>query len=214
MKMKKMIGAFALTAALAMGTAPAFAASVGTDNDEFSENGSTEIKAKIDNVNPQVRATVPLLVTVVFGSNGHSDIIGPNPSAYKITNVGTGNIQVTEAEITDMNEYFSSEPIYNDGSDWVDENGDAVSTNAIMLTYKTDGNNTYLTTNHPLSAAKSTVVDKQYVSDALKFTAEQLAPNDELGITLGGHACFPSAISMDGKSDTLCKIKYTIAAAA
>ena len=57
MKMKKMIGAFALTAALAMGTAPAFAAQVGTDNDEFSDNGSTEIKAKVDNINPQVRAT-------------------------------------------------------------------------------------------------------------------------------------------------------------
>ena len=221
MKMKKMIGAFALTAALAMGTAPAFAASATTPDpstDAFSDNGSTEIKAKIDNINPAIRATVPLQVTVVFGGEGASDIIGPNPSAYKITNVGTGNIQVTEAEITANAAYssvFGIDAI--DTRDFSDAKGGDLSrfsSNVLSFFYTTTGNHTYLTPNHKLSQAVAGTPDSRYISNPKVFTPETLTPNQELEITLGGAAVFTSKVSQDDLTDTLCNIKYTIQAAA
>lgn len=216
MKMKKMIGAFALTAALAMGTAPAFAtvADDGSGN-AFSDSGSTEVKAKVDTVNKQVRATVPLQITVVFGATGASDITGPSSASYCIKNIGEGDIQVAEAEVTEMHSTFSNEPIYLDGNDWLDANGDPITNkNAIMFTYTTALNETYLTDGHPLSQAKSTVADKQFVENAKRFQAETIAVGDSLPITLGGKCFFTDTLTAGEQTDTLCKIKYTIQAVA
>ena len=218
MKMKKMIGAFALTAALAMGTAPAFAAQVGTDNDEFSDNGSTEIKAKVDNINPQVRATVPLQVTVVFGSNGGSDIVGPNSSAYKITNVGEGNIKLTEAEITDVNTVFTTTEMGTFGENkFKTYDGNNMEWNEITsgdhlnFTFKADTFENYLTVGHKASEAKG----KLYVENATAWPTDgiSIAKGADLPIELGGVAYFTSTFTQDNLTDTLCKIKYTIAAA-
>lgn len=214
MKMKKMVGAFALTAALAMGTAPAFAtvADDGSSN-AFSDNGSTEIKAKVDTVDKQVRATVPLQVTVVFGATGASDITGPSSDAYAITNIGEGDIKVAEAEITDMHTTFTSGVVANDGTDWVDGNGDRITSgDHIMFTYTTALNDAYLTTDHKLSASKK-MTDQVYYSSAKNFTAETIAVGEKLPITLAGKCFFTSTLSAGEQTDTLCKIKYTIASA-
>lgn len=227
MKMKKMVGALALTAALAMGTAPAFAASASTPDpatDAFSENGSTEIKAKVDNVNPAIRATVPLQVTVVFGSHEGSDIIGPNSSAYKITNVGTGNIKLTEAEITDMSSVFTSSAlnmtegankygVFNSSSfAWEKPTtGDHLNFSIAAGTFKN-----YLTTGHKASQATGAGVETQIMTDATAWPAGgiQINTGADLPITLGGVAYFNSTFTQDNLTDTLCKIKYTIASAA
>lgn len=219
MKMKKMVGALALSAALAMGTAPAFAASVDDDGtaNEFSDNGSTTVKAKVDTVIENVRATVPLQVTVVFGSQGEVEIQGPSDKSYAITNVGTGPIYVANAEITDMNNFFASEA-------W--KSGVTPSDKAMMLFYSTDGDSgvdTYLTTGHNLLAAKTGnsgpgKTEKELLTTwgktAVNYEGnEDIIPadNGKLHITLGGMAYFADQISADDFSDTLCKIKYTIA---
>ncbi len=225
MKMKKMIGAFALTAALAMGTAPAFAASATTPDpatDAFSDNGSTEIKAKVDNINPQVRATVPLQVTVVFGSNGGSDIVGPNSSAYKITNVGEGNIKLTEAEITDVNTVFTTTEMGTFGENkFKTYDGNNMEWNEITsgdhlnFTFKADTFENYLTVGHKASEAKGNAKEKLYVENATAWPAGgiSIAKGADLPIELGGVAYFTSTFTQDNLTDTLCKIKYTIASA-
>ncbi len=222
MKMKKMVGALALTAALAMGTAPAFAAQVGSDNDEFSDNGSTEIKAKVDNINPAIRATVPLQVTVVFGSNGGSDIVGPNSSAYKITNVGTGDIKVTEAEITDVNNVFTTTAMGTDGAgkyktwDSVNEEWKALdSGDHLMFVFEAGTFKNYLTDGHAASAGLANNPHTRLVPGATAWPTDGLhiAKDADLPITLGGVAYFNSTFTQDNLTDTLCKIKYTIAAA-
>lgn len=227
MKMKKMVGALALTAALAMGTAPAFAASASTPDpatDAFSENGSTEIKAKVDNVNPAIRATVPLQVTVVFGSHEGSDIIGPNSSAYKITNVGTGNIKLTEAEITDVNSVFTMSPLKTYGADKYKlydsgSRGYAFPTSGdhLVFTFKADTVSTFLTDSHKLSQASSSAADDKDVLETPSTWPTggiQINTGADLPIELGGAAYFTNTFTQDDLTDTLCKIKYTIAAAA
>lgn len=212
MKMKKMVGALALSAALAMGTAPAFAASVDDDGstNEFSDNGSTTIKAKVDVVDTNVRATVPLQVTVVFGNDGYSDIMGPSADAYKVTNIGEGDIQVSAVEITDLNNFFTSASFQKTATP---------TGKNLMFFYETQGNSTYLTTAHPAQSGKATTADKNIMQSygktakAWNAAADALGPGDELQIGLSGAAYFDEEISADDFSDTLCKIKYTIEAA-
>lgn len=227
MKMKKMVGALALSAALAMGTAPAFAtvADDGSTN-AFSDNGSTEIKAKVDKVDTAIRATVPLQVTVVFGSHEGSDILGPSASSYKITNIGTGDIKLTEAEITDMSSVFTSTPMHISGehkyqTSTVDtDNGGFIYTTPatgdhINFAFDAGTVKTYLTTGHKASQASATGTDKRVRDDATAWPTEgiAIAKGGDLPITLGGVAYFNSTLDSGELTDTLCKIKYTIAAA-
>lgn len=213
MKMKKLVGALALTAALAMGTAPAFATGTvdtdGTDN-EFSDNGSTTIKARVDAVDVNVRATVPLQVTVVFGNEGYSDIIGPSSDAYYVENIGEGDIQVSNVEITDMNSFFTSSSFQQNATP---------SGKNLMFFYETNGNCTYLTTAHPASQGKTTTADRNILTSygktakAWNAGADAMGPGDKLNISLTGAAYFDEQIAAEDFSDTLCKVKYTIEAA-
>lgn len=219
MKIQKMVGAFALTAALAMGSVPAFAAqpSVGPDSDAFSETGNTEIKATVDKYDENVRATVPLEVVVVFGPEGAQDIIGPTSGKYAIKNVGTGDIKVTNVALSETTSQFDFEGIYEEDGTWNNANGAITSGNHIMFTYTTEGNKTYLGTGHDLKdakayASKADQGDSIYVADAKAYTAEVIAAEDELNIELAGKAYFVDPIDT-GVTDMLCRITYTIAAA-
>lgn len=218
MKMKKMVGALALTAALAMGTAPAFAAGTETEN-AFSDSGSTKVKAKVDTVNKQVRATVPLQVTVVFGATGGGEITGPTADAYKVTNIGEGDIKLTNIELTNMHTTFTSSPIYFDGTDYMDLTGTAYTTgNHIMFTVQTpNGNYAYVTTNHAANAQKAIGDDKTVIEGldgtAKKWTDEAIAVGADCPITLGGLHWFKDTLASGEMSDTLCNLKVTIASA-
>ncbi len=223
MKMKKMVGAVAVAAALAMGTCvPAFAtggasASDATEN-PFSDSGNTVIKAHIDNVDKNIRATVPLNVTVVFGGQGGSDIIAPSSTDYKITNIGEGPIQVSEVEMSGVNTLFNAEGIYELDGAWYNDAGQITTGNYMMLTYKTAAMNTFLGTSHPLTAAKAKAGknnnDEDYVTGATNFSAEQIAVGSDLPIELGGKVYVSTGkISQEDLTDTLCTLKYTIAAA-
>lgn len=215
MKMKKMVGALALTAALAMGTAPAFAAPGATGESAFdkTDKGSTDIKAEVQkSLDTQIQAKVPLQVVVTFGSTGASDILGPTADMYKITNTGEDAIAVENVEVTAPKSPFTSKAIYLDGSDWSTADGAITSGNYLMFTYKTAQNNTYLTPDHSLSLAKK-VNDTAYAGpDAANFTKETIAKGGSLGIDFAGKAYFTQTISASDVSDTLCQVKYTIGA--
>lgn len=105
MKLTKMAGAFALTAALAMGTVPAFAAASAeatTDKtfDEINESSasqSTDVTFTI--VNAALNATIPTKVAVVVPSNGGA-ITAPTSDVYQLKNNGTSAINVTNVAFT------------------------------------------------------------------------------------------------------------------
>ena len=119
MKSTKMIGAFALTAALAMGTVPAFAATSAplAENDEYinasytntsnileGSTGSATTEVEVFSVNSQINATIPVKVVVVVPSIG-GDIVAPTAKAYQIKNLGDGDIEVTQAKETDGTDF-------------------------------------------------------------------------------------------------------------
>lgn len=216
MKMKKMVGALALTAALAMGTAPAFAAPGATGESAFdnTDKGSTDIKAEVQkSLNTQIQAKVPLQVVVTFGSTGASDILGPTADMYKITNTGEDTIAVENVEVTAPKAPFTSEAIYLDGSNWSTSEAAITSGNYLMFTYKTAQNNTYLTPDHSLASAKKATDILYAGSDAVTFVKETIAKGDSLGIEFAGKAYFTGTIAASDVADTLCQVKYTIGAA-
>ncbi len=110
MKLTKIVGAFALTAALAMGTVPAFASGatleVGNDG-VFTDagndaDGNPQAKAsttiKGTTINSQIQATVPISLTVVVPSDGQGPILTPSPDKYVIKNLSDENpFDVVEA---------------------------------------------------------------------------------------------------------------------
>ena len=224
MKMKKMVGAFALTAALAMGTAPAFA-TTGDDLSKFDKDseGNTTIKAHVEKaLDPQIQATVPLQLVVAFGSSGTTEIVAPSDGAYKITNTGEDAIQVVDVKLEAINSTtfiydgvnVTDGYIYNGGTSTAADS----TKNYLMFTYETAGNKAFLSPDHALSKslakAGPTNNDDYYLSGAKTFVKDKIQPQADLPITIGGTAYLTETpISLDETTDTLCKLIYTIEAA-
>lgn len=106
MKMKKMVGALALTAALAMGTTPAFASGTAVGNDQlFSQLGNAaDNKAQGNTVvngmpiNAQLIVSVPIDITVVVPTTG-GELICPSKTAYRIQNQSNNSVYVIGAQL-------------------------------------------------------------------------------------------------------------------
>lgn len=117
MKTSKMLGAVALTAALAMGTMPAFAAApkvatapgaVGDDtlvsnvtksDDGATNTGNADTTVWAQSYVPQLNVTIPIEMGVAFpAANGK--IIFPSDTAYKIINNGENAVKVEEVKAT------------------------------------------------------------------------------------------------------------------
>lgn len=225
MKMKKMAGALALSAALAMGTAmPAFAASATTETDFAGTDGSTEIKASV--LDTQLQATVPLHVAIVFNADtGEGDILAPDKSTYAITNTGEGAIVLKEAVIEDGATGLKLAGWYVSGKKTLSGVGgdevlnSAFTDNLVMLTYDDGTNVTYLAPDHALTAASTSAdeYDNEYLGyaelTATDFQEVNIAKGASLPIQLGGITKFATAVDNTQLSDTLCTIKYTIAKA-
>lgn len=206
MKMTKMAGAVALTAALAMGTVPAFAASnysVGNDeafNDGKTwEAGSTNVDAAVGETtvlgttyNSQLNATVPVTITIAWPTIG-GDIIAPSASAYKITNNSKSD-KINVVEITSTaGELFQT-------AQWVNGKGalDGESGQAIWLQLKASGVDYALRPSAKLSSQSG----QKYIP----IEAESSA-----GITLSGMVKKGAQNFTSGDLDqTITKITYTI----
>lgn len=226
MKIKKMAGALALSAALAMGTAmPAFAASATEETAFSGTDGSTEIKASV--LDTQLQATVPLHVAIVFNADsGVGDIKAPDASKYAITNTGEGSIKVTEATI-ENGDAVEKAGLTIAGWYWYNKNNNAygignakhaTTGNYVMLTFDDGTNVTYLAPDHPLSAANAED-DQGYMDTmgedvaATDHTVVTIDKDSKLPIQLGGKTRFGTAVDNTQLTDVLCTIKYTIAKA-
>lgn len=221
MKLKKMAGALALTAALAMGTAPAFAAETAVGNNHDFKDGATwgtsnEAAATSDTVvkafafNEQLNATIPLEITIVFPSTGGA-IISPDKTAYKITNNSTkADIKVVEAELSGANMNFQWRNTIPTGG--MNQAADTTSKNQILFKIEAGGANT------PLQPAGS-----QGAINGLKLSGAtdgdnyfNVPKNDSTGIKISGEVGVPPTAPLGTglMADTLTKINYTITAIA
>lgn len=95
MKLTKMAGAFALTAALAMTAVPAFAAADATNTDNFKDGGNNTAtattKVYAEAINAALNATIPTRVAIVVPATGSGEIKAPSSDVYKIVNNTTTN---------------------------------------------------------------------------------------------------------------------------
>lgn len=146
MKMKKMIGALALTAALAMGTTPAFAAGTSVGNDQLfaqignaADNmaqGSTVVNGQA--INAQLIVTVPIELTVVVPTVG-GDLICPSSTAYRIQNQSNNSVFVIGAQINNENQWLAVEDAKASANDYSTTHKRAISlkANGLNLGHKT-----------------------------------------------------------------------------
>lgn len=101
---RKMFAALALSATLAMGAVPAFAADadmepgVSTETKNFKDDNnkaSTVVSVKTDA--SQISAIIPMKMTVVADANGGS-IKAPSAEAYKVTNNSSFDVYITSVK--------------------------------------------------------------------------------------------------------------------
>lgn len=189
MKLTKMAGAFALTAAMAMTAVPAFAA-VGADNTEnFKDSASNEAtattKVYAETINAQLNATIPTRVAIVMPSMAGGDITAPSSDVYKIINKTT------------------SSPIY------LKKVGSASSGFQLASTTPTTGLNNVLAMklaagsfSTDLTGTDATVPSGTPVSIA--------ANGGELGLALSGKSYIGTALSASQLDSAIMTITYTI----
>lgn len=92
---KKMFGALALSAALAMGAVPAFAAPSVDSSASAFEDGQASTSVDIETTIKQLNVTLPVKVTLA-ASIGGGEATCPSDGAYKIVNSGNIDVFVVE----------------------------------------------------------------------------------------------------------------------
>lgn len=203
MKMKKMVGALALTAALAMGTTPAFATGTAVGNDAlFSQLGNAADNKATGNtivngmpINAQLIVSVPIDITVVVPTTG-GDLICPTSTAYRIQNRSNNSVYVIGAQLDDGG-FVAVDDAKATGNDYATLTKRAITlkANGVSLGNKTDG-----------TAMKSTG------TAPWEITAGSSATPTNLPIELAGYTNeFPSAPLTSGTlTSNMCTIVYTI----
>ncbi len=204
MKMKKMVGALALTAALAMGTTPAFASGTAVGNDQlFSQIGNAaDNKAQGDTVvngmpiNAQLIVSVPIDITVVVPTTG-GELICPTSTAYRIQNRSNNSVFVIGAQLE--NGSFTAS---------ADASTESAATTAGMTRYiSLVGNG--------LSFGDKTSTQTAMAKTGTtpwEITAGTAATPTDYGITLSGTTNDFSGMPLTSGTLTsnMCKIVYTI----
>lgn len=187
MKLTKMAGAFALTAAMAMAAVPAFAAVEATNEDTFSETGQNTNKATASTkvyattINANLDATIPTRVAIVIPSKGGT-ITAPGADVYKIHNNTTTNSIKLESVKASQTGIFSLSNATNNG-------------NTMALT---------------LDAGTWTGI--QLVGQTNATAAPEIASNADLGLALKGNVSVASGTVLDSSnlSSAVMDITYTI----
>lgn len=204
MKMKKMVGALALTAALAMGTTPAFASGTAVGNDQlFSQIGNAaDNKAQGDTVvngmpiNAQLIVSVPIDITVVVPTTG-GELICPTSTAYRIQNRSNNSVFVIGAQLE--NGSFTAS---------ADASTESAATTAGMTRYiSLVGNGLSFGDKTATQTAMATTGTTPW-----EITAGTAATPTDYGITLSGTTNDFSGMPLTSGTLTsnMCKIVYTI----
>lgn len=215
MKMKKMVGALALTAALAMGTTPAFASGTAVGNDQlFSQIGNAaDNKAQGDTVvngmpiNAQLIVSVPIDITVVVPTTG-GELICPTSTAYRIQNRSNNSVYVIGAQLE--NGSFTAVADASDATGTMQTVND-YSSNGGKRTISLVGNGLSFGDKDTASSPNKTAMANTGTSP-WEITAGTAATPTDYGITLSGCTNDFSAAPLTSGTLTsnMCKIVYTI----
>ena len=204
MKMRRMVGALALTAALAMGTTPALASGTAVGNDQlFSQLGNAADNKAQGNtivngmpINAQLIVSVPIDITVVVPTTG-GELICPSSTAYRIQNRSNNSVFVIGAQLEDGSFTASA-----------DASTESAATTAGMTRYiSLVGNNLSLGDKTSTQTAMAKTGTTPW-----EITAGTAATPTDYGITLSGTTNDFSGMPLTSGTLTsnMCKIVYTI----
>lgn len=197
-KTKKMAAVLALSAALAMGAVPAFAAdaSVGKTGSFIDGNDNTGSASTALNVYAtasQIQATIPVDITIVTPIEGGT-ITAPSADAYKIVNNNaTKGLKVTKVQGVDNAGWKAVTELTNPKSNM------AATTGEMQLTVKAGS-----------SAAMSIASDAATSIPAEAQSYFTAPSNGELGLTLAGTTAVKSNLTANTTYPAV-KITYTVA---
>ena len=195
---KKMFAALALSATLAMGAVPAFAADTADKTGEATDVTTADGKAsssttvKVQTIASNITATIPLSITVVGPAEGGN--LSGVPSNYKIVNKSVYPIKVTEvkADMTDITDWGLATAAQTTDSKSSKKVGD------LFLTLQADG------------AAKALTVSQTAASPTDWIVKAKDADGDkENVITVAGSVSQINSVNED--ATTAVKVQYTIA---
>lgn len=202
---RKMFAALALSATLAMGAVPAFAAEPnGTsvegsgDFKDDSNKATTVVSIKTDA--SQISATIPMKATIVAKANG-GDVTAPTADSYKVTNNSSFDVYITSIQGTAQNgwELLSS--------DAVSDNTASGAVADVSLTVGPRGADA-TTTDSPVRIS-TTKVDMKDAT--MKIAAKGAADGaDTLGLVLAGKTTKVKSVSANAVDAV--SIQYTISA--
>lgn len=197
-KTKKMAAALALSAALAMGAVPAFAAdaSVGKTGSFADGNDSTGSASTALNVYAtasQIQATIPVDITIVTPIEGGT-ITAPSADAYKIVNNNaTKALKVTKVQGLDNAGWKAVTELTNP------KNNMSATTGEMKLTVKAG------------SSAAMSIESENATSIPTEAQSYFTAPaNGELGLELAGTTSVKSNLTANTTYPAV-KITYTVA---
>lgn len=197
-KTKKMAAALALSAALAMGAVPAFAADAsvgktGSFADGDDNTGSASTALNVYATASQIQATIPVDITIVTPIEGGT-ITAPSADAYKIVNNNaTKGLKVTKVQGVDNAGWKAVTELTNPKSNM------AATTGEMQLTVKAGS-----------SAAMSIASDAATSIPAEAQSYFTAPSNGELGLTLAGTTAVKSNLTANTTYPAV-KITYTVA---
>lgn len=197
-KTKKMAAVLALSAALAMGAVPAFAADAsvgktGSFADGDDNTGSASTALNVYATASQIQATIPVDITIVTPIEGGT-ITAPSADAYKIVNNNaTKGLKVTKVQGVDNAGWKAVTELTNPKSNM------AATTGEMQLTVKAGS-----------SAAMSIASDAATSIPAEAQSYFTAPSNGELGLTLAGTTAVKSNLTANTTYPAV-KITYTVA---
>lgn len=194
---KKVLATLALSATLAMGAVPAFAADAsvgktGSFDDGGNNTGSASTALNVYATASQIQATVPVDITVVTPIEGGT-ITAPSADAYKIVNNGTKGLKVTQVQGVDNAGWKAVTELTNPKANM------SATTGEMKLSVKAGS-----------SAAMSIASDAATSIPAEAQSYFTAPANGELGLTLAGTTSVKNNLSTDTTYPAV-KITYTVA---
>lgn len=197
-KTKKMAAVLALSAALAMGAVPAFAADAsvgktGSFADGDDNTGSASTALNVYATASQIQATIPVDITIVTPIEGGT-ITAPSADAYKIVNNNaTKGLKVTKVQGVDNAGWKAVTELTNP------KNNMSATTGEMKLTVKAG------------SSAAMSIESENATSIPTEAQSYFTAPaNGELGLELAGTTSVKSNLTANTTYPAV-KITYTVA---
>lgn len=191
MKLTKIAGAFALTAAMAMAAVPAFADVVDATNeglfsDSATNKATAQTKVYATPTNVDLSATIPTQVAVVIPGKGTGTITAPSATAYKIVNQSKGQIYL---------QYVAG----TEGMFKLTNNADAQPTSGQIMNMKLQAGST---------------ATKDITTSDVAINAP-IGVNSELGLQLSGNVAIQSGVTLTttNLTSSIVTLTYTIGTA-